>query len=200
MLEALKPSPTTAAGDWYALRVKARSEKLIAAAADRKGFEGFVPVYRCTRRWSDRTVSVEFPLFPGYVFCRTDPKVRLPLLTIPGVLHFVSVGKTPVPVGGSVLAAIRTATQLGLNAEPWPFVKVRQLAKLERGPLAGLEGLLIKTSDQYRMVIPVDPLKRSVALDVDAAWLAPRDRMADESIAGSVEPRPAAAELHENQR
>ena len=90
--------------------------------ASNKGFEEFLPVYQCRRRWSDRLKEVEFPLFPGYVFCRLNPQYRLPLLTIPGVLHFVGIGKTPVPLEDAEITAIQAAVRSGLSTEPWPFL------------------------------------------------------------------------------
>lgn len=83
---------------WLALRVKSRREKVVAAAAHQKGSEEFLPLYLGCQHWSDRLRTVALPLFPGYVFCRLDPEHRLPLLTIPGDLHFVEVGKIPVPI------------------------------------------------------------------------------------------------------
>jgi len=78
--------------------------------------------------------------FPGYVFCRLNPEHCFPLLTIPGVLHFIGIGKVPVPVDDSEIAAIQFAVRSQQKVEPWPFVEVGNRVKLERGPLAGLEG------------------------------------------------------------
>src|SRR5262245_16971358 len=119
---------------WFALRVKSRCEKVVATLVEHKGYEGFLPLYQSRRRWSDRLKSVEFPLFPGYVFCRLQPDQRLPLLTIPGVLHFVGIGKTPVPIENDEVAAVQAAVRSGLSAEPWPFLEAGQRVRLEDGP------------------------------------------------------------------
>src|SRR5215831_8282425 len=97
--------------NWYALRVKSRCEKMVSTMAQNKGFQAFLPVYQSRRRWSDRVKSVEFPLFPGYVFCWLNPQNRLPLLTIPGALHFVGVGRAPAPIDDAEIAAIQSAVQ-----------------------------------------------------------------------------------------
>src|SRR5579863_2483916 len=96
---------------WFALRVKSRSEKIVATIARNKGFEEFLPLYQSRRRWSDRFKSVELPLFPGYVFCRLNPEFRLPLLTIPGVMSFVGIGKVPVPIEEAEIAAIKRRSE-----------------------------------------------------------------------------------------
>jgi len=160
---------------WFALRVRSRCEKLVALMAQNRGFEEFLPLYRCRRRWSDRWQETEFPLFPGYVFCRLDLQHRLPLLTIPGVLHFVGIGKTPAPLEDAEIAAIQAAVRSGLSSEPWPFLEAGQRVRLEGGPLAGLEGILVGTAKQDRLVISVTLLQRSVAVAIERHWVRPLD-------------------------
>src|SRR5260221_3009079 len=104
---------------WFALRVKSRCEKMISSALESKGCEEFLPLYHCRRRRCDRFKSVELPLFPGYVFCRLDPRFQLPLLVTPGVLHFVGIGKAPASIEDEEIAAIQHVVRSGLDAEPW---------------------------------------------------------------------------------
>jgi transcription antitermination factor NusG len=160
---------------WFALRVKSRSEKIVATIARNKGFEEFLPLYQSRRRWSDRFKSVELPLFPGYVFCRLNPEFRLPLLTIPGVLGFVGIGRVPAPIDDAEIAAIQTAVGAGLLAEPYPFLEVGQRVRVAEGPLAGLEGLLVEVRKQQRIAVSVSLLKRSVAVEIDRHWVRPLD-------------------------
>jgi transcription antitermination factor NusG len=157
--------------NWYALRVKARSERLIAMMVRHKGYEGFVPVYRSARRWSDRTKVVEMPLFPGYVFCRLNPILRLPLLTIPGVLHFVGVRNTPTPIDEGEIATIQIAIESGLAAEPWPYVEDGQRVTVQGGPLKQVEGRLATSQNPCRLVVAISLLRRSVAVEIDRAWV-----------------------------
>jgi transcription antitermination factor NusG len=180
----------SASHPWFALRVKSRSEKIVSTIARNKGFEEFLPLYQSRRRWSDRFKSVEVPLFPGYVFCRLNPEFRLPLLTIPGVLSFVGIGKVPVPIDDAEIAAIQTATGSGLLAEPYPFLEVGQRVRLAEGPLAGLEGLLVEVRKQQRLVVSVSMLKRSVAVVIDRHAVRPLDAGGREI---SVQIRPAFA-------
>jgi transcription antitermination factor NusG len=158
---------------WYALRVKSNCEKLVTEAVRNKGFEEFLPLHRCRHRWSDRFKSVELPLFPGYTFCRLDPNFRLPILTIPGALHFVGIGKAPVPIEDSEIAGIQNAVRSGLPAEPWTYLPVGQLVRLDDGPLAGLEGILIETRKQYRIVVSLSLLQRSMAVEIERNWVTP---------------------------
>lgn len=160
---------------WFALRVKPRAEKCVAAIARSKGFEEFLPLYQCRRRWSDRFKLVELPLFPGYVFCRLNPQFRLPLLTIPGALYFVGLGRVPVPIDDAEVNAIQVLVQSGLRAEPWPFLDVGQRVRLETGPLMGLEGIFVEARKQHRIIVSVSLLRRSVAVEIERDWVTPLD-------------------------
>ena len=161
------------AHQWFALRVKSRHEKAVASAARHKGFEEFLPLYRWRQTWSDRSKWVEMPLFPGYVFCRLDPESRLPLLTIPGALNFVSFGKTPAPLDEAEIASVQAAVQSELATEPCSFVETGQRVRLCRGPLAGIEGLLIDVAAQHRVVVSLTILRRSIAVNIESQWVEP---------------------------
>jgi transcription antitermination factor NusG len=158
---------------WFAVRVKSRSEKSVAAIARYNGFEQFLPLYESRRRWSDRVKSLQLPLFPGYVFCRIGPACRLQLLTIPGVQQIVGAGKTPIPVNDTEMTALQLAVRSGLPTEPWPFLKAGQRVLLEDGPLAGLEGLLVEVRKNYRLLLSVTLLNRAVAVEIDRDWVTP---------------------------
>jgi transcription antitermination factor NusG len=138
-----------------------------------KGFEEFLPLYRRYRRWSDRTKPVDLPLFPGYVFCLIDPRDRLGVLTIPGALHFVAIGNVPAPIDPGEIAAIQAAVGSGLSTEPWEYLAPDQLVRLEWGPLAGLEGTLLDTSKGCRIIVSVNLLNRSIAIEIERRWVTP---------------------------
>jgi len=158
---------------WFAVRVRSRFEKTVSTIAQSKGIEEFLPLYQDRRRWSDRLKSIELPLFPGYLFCRLDPQRRLPVLTIPGVLHFVGVGKTPTAIDDAEMASIQVAVRSRLTAEPWPYLEAGQHVRLEDGPLAGAEGILVGNAKQQRIVVSLSLLQRSIAVTIDRQWARP---------------------------
>jgi transcriptional antiterminator NusG len=152
---------------WFAIRVKSRRENVTAIALRGKGLEEFAPTCRARNRWSDRVKEVDVPLFPGYIFCRFDPQHRLPVMTTPGIVSIVGLGKTPVPVDDSEIARIQSVVSSGALAYPWPFLCIGQKVTIRRGPLTGVEGFLIASKDQYRLVVSVQLLQRSVATEID---------------------------------
>jgi len=158
---------------WFALQVKPRRERAIAAALRGKGFEEFLPVYRVHHRWSDRIEELEEPYFPGYVFCRFDSTNRLPILTTPGVQSILGIGKTPAPVPDSEIAALQTVVNSGCPAEAWPFLIVGQIVRIEGGSLSGLEGVLVERKSSSRVVVSVALLQRSIGVEIDHRWVYP---------------------------
>ena len=158
---------------WYALHVRTRFEKVVSRNLRGKGYEEFLPLYNRMSRWSDRTKQIELPLFPGYVFCRFNPVHRMPILTIPGVNAIVGIGKSLMPVEESELASIRTLLASNLYCEPWPFLQMGQTVLVERGPLAGIQGIVMLVKNSYRLIISVNLLQRSVAVEIDRCRLKP---------------------------
>jgi transcription antitermination factor NusG len=161
---------------WYALHVRTRFEKVVSRNLRGKGYEEFLPLYRRTSRWSDRTKEIELPLFPGYVFCRFNPHDRLPILTVPGVNAVVGIGKNLMPVEESELDAVRTVLKSEAYCEPWPYLEVGQRVEVEYGPLAGTQGIVSMVKNSCRLVISVNMLQRSVAVEIDRDCLKPVSR------------------------
>ena len=158
---------------WYALWVRSRHEKSVAELLAGKGFETFLPMYTSRRRWSDRMQEVELPLIPGYVFCRFDTSVRLPILTTPGIVQIVSAGKSPQPVDELEMQSLITAVHSGVHLQMWPFLKSGQRVSIEEGPLRSLEGVLLSTKGLDRLVLSISLLQRSIAVTVDRRWVKP---------------------------
>lgn len=165
--------PLETAHPWYALRVRPRFEKAVFRNLCGKGLTAFLPLYQERRRWSDRVKLVELPLFPGYVFASLDIHDRLPVLQTPGVLHFVSFDGEPAPVDPGEIRALEAAARSGAPMVPWPYLREGQRVLVARGPLRGLTGILLKVRDQFRLIISVTLLMRSVAVEIDREAVRP---------------------------
>jgi transcription elongation factor/antiterminator RfaH len=158
---------------WYALQVRSRRESYVANHLEGQGFECFLPLYLSKRRWSDRLKEVEQPLFPGYLFCRLDLSNRGPLLMTPGVQQIVGVGRTPMPVEEREMESIRQVLSSGLPSLPWPYMHVGEKVRVNYGSFVNVEGILVNFKGSNRVVLSVTLLQRSVALEIDLAWLSP---------------------------
>jgi len=161
------------APQWYAVRVRSNYESNVSTVLEHKGVEKFLPTYRSRRMWADRIKTLDLPLFPGYVFCRIPLEERNLVLTTGGVVDIVSVGRVPAPVSETEIDAIRKVVELRVHAQPWPFLRIGQTVRIHSGSLSGLEGILIRVKNSWRLVISVTLLERSVAVEIDAAYVSP---------------------------
>ena len=158
---------------WFALRVRPQRESAVASHLDGKGYEVFLPKCPAQKRWSDRIKKVTRPLFPGYLFCKFDPGDRLPVLKTPWLFQIVGFGPTPIPVDDEELDAIRNLVMSGSTAEPWPYVAIGQKVRIKAGTLRGIVGVLTEFKGDYRLVVSLTLLRRSVAVEIDSALVSP---------------------------
>jgi transcription termination/antitermination protein NusG len=158
---------------WFALRVRSNREQVVAVHLRGRGIEEFSPSYKVVSAWSDRKRTLEKFLFPGYVFCRIDPSNRLPVLSIPGVMGIVGNGKAPEPIPECEIDRVRTMVCSGLPVTPWPYLAAGDFVLIERGPLAGVEGILQEIKGQHRIVVSFRLLQRSVSSEIDRDWVRP---------------------------
>jgi transcription antitermination factor NusG len=156
---------------WYGIRTKSNHERVASVVLQSKGYEQYLPVYRRRQRWSDRVVESDRPLFPGYVFCRFDARKRLPIVSTPGVVSVVGFGNEPAPISDMEIEAVRAVLHSGLAAEPCPFLREGQRIRVKRGALEGMEGILVKKKSDWRIVVSVAMLQRSVAVEIDREWI-----------------------------
>ncbi len=171
---------------WYALQVRSRKENHVASQITGQGYECFLPTCTSIRKWSDRVKELEQPLFPGYLFSRFDFQDRRPLITTPGVLQIVGSARTAIPVSDEEIRALQLVVSSGVSKQPWLYLEVGQRVRVNYGALAGLEGILVSSRGNHRVVLSVTLLQRSVAMEVDSAWLTPTEDVVRASIAQRI--------------
>ena len=158
---------------WYAAYTNANREKRVAQQLGAWEVEHFLPLYASIRRWKDRRVELELPLFPGYVFVRILLGDRLRVLQVPGVAQLVGFGGVPAALPAEEIEALRSSLAHGVRAEPHPFLTKGRRVRVRAGPLTGVEGILTRRKNRARFVLSVEPIQRSVAVEVEIADLEP---------------------------
>jgi transcription antitermination factor NusG len=158
---------------WYALCTSSNHEKVVAEQLRQRGVDYFLPLYNSLRRWKDRRVQLQFPLFAGYVFVHIALRDRLRVLEIPSAARLVGFGGPPLALPEQDIEAIRTSLTREVRAEPHPFVTTGKRVRVVAGPLTGLEGVVIRKRNGLRFVISLDLIMRSVAVEMNASDLAP---------------------------
>ena len=154
---------------WYATYTRSRHEKSVAEQLQQRGVECFLPLYESKRKWKNGTFKVQFPLFPGYLFVHVPLQHRLKVLQVPGVVRLVGFNGIPAPLPQADIEMIRCALRQGIAAEPHPYLRIGTRVRIVSGPMEGLEGILLRKKGRLRVVVSVDLIMRSVAIDVDVA-------------------------------
>ncbi|MGO9269420.1 MAG: UpxY family transcription antiterminator [Terriglobia bacterium] len=167
----------SAAGDgtapsygWHALYTRHQHEKVVAGILTHKGVEVFLPLYTAAHRWKDRTKQLSLPLFPCYVFVRDGLDRQLQILTTPGVFSFVG-GSRPAQIPETDMEALFKMVASSLRVEPHPFLKCGDWVRVKFGPLEGIEGILLRKKNLFRLVLSVEMLQKAVAVEVDISMV-----------------------------
>jgi transcription antitermination factor NusG len=180
---------------WYALAVKPQHEfRVFQGLKGLAEIEGFLPTYKDKRIWSDRVKILDAPLFPGYVFARFEyPGRRVPVLRVAGVRSIVGSGHAPSPLADEEIDTIRTLVSSTFPVRPWPCLRAGQRVRIAHGPLSGVEGIILEQKDEWRMVVSVELLQRSVSVELDRSVLSRIEvvgRTAPGSFGNSAFPAP----------
>jgi len=157
---------------WFAIRVKSNREHICARSLEGRGYEVFLPHHRHTTVARKKAMT---PLFPGYVFCRLDCERRLPVLTVPGVVHIVGIGKKPHPIEDSELEALRALVRAGFPFDTSTPYTVGTKVRINWGPLSGIEGIIAGTKAGSKVeklfIVSITLLQRSVAVAIPDSWM-----------------------------
>ena len=154
--------------NWFAVYTSSRHEKRVDQQLEIREIEHYLPLYRTQRKWSDGSrVTLDLPLFPGYIFVCIQRAQRVRVLEVPGVLAIVGgTGGEPASLPASEIAALRAGLS-ERNAQPHPLLKVGQRARIRSGAFAGMEGVVQRMKYSYRVVLTLDSIMQSFAVEVD---------------------------------
>ncbi len=156
---------------WYAVYTRSRHEQLVKRQLDAKGIQNFLPLYEKLSQWKDRKKRIKLPLFPAYLFVRILLRERVDVLKTFGAVQIIGNGSSPLPIPEPQILNIRSFVDKGLEYDPHPYLKVGNVVRIADGPLKGLEGILIRKKDQYRLVLSVDLIQRSVSVEVESGQI-----------------------------
>jgi len=152
---------------WFALQTKPKNEKQVERLLTHKGYECCLPMYRQKRRWSDRVIELELPLFPMYIFCQFNSSAIGKAISTPGVTRIIGFGGRPAEVNVEEIGALKLLSQSDILREPWAYIPNGTLVQVETGPLTGARGIFCLGEEKRRLAISVTLLQRSVAVQLD---------------------------------
>jgi transcription antitermination factor NusG len=157
---------------WYAIYVRPRHEFQVFGRLAKTGVEAFLPTVERLSKWKDRKKLIEFPLFPGYLFVHInkDSKDRLAILKTKGVVRFLGVSPNkPATIPDEQIDSLKRLVESKEALEPYPYLKEGERVRIKGGPLAGIEGMLVKKIRQHLLILSVDVLQQGVSLEIDAS-------------------------------
>jgi transcription antitermination factor NusG len=117
-------------------------------------------------------VRLQLPLFPGYLFVRVPLRDQIRVLQVPSVVRLVGFGEHPIALAENEIETLRKGLD-GRWAQPHPYLSRGKRLRIKSGPLAGMDGILLRRKGSFRVVLSIDLIKSSVAVEVDAADLMP---------------------------
>lgn len=159
---------------WFAVYTTSRHEKRVAQHLTSRQIEFYLPLYKAERKWSDGSrVTLDLPLFPGYLFVHIKRSERVRVLEVPGTLTVVGgTGREPAPLPDEAIDALRAGLHLR-RAEPHPLLTIGQRARICSGALAGMEGIVLRKKNSCRVILTLEHIQRSIAVEVDGDDLEP---------------------------
>lgn len=159
--------------NWYALHTFSNQEKRVEQHLRMKGIEVFLPLYTVIRRWKNRTTNrIELPLFAGYLFVKIPVVERVRVLEVPAVVSIVGNGRELLPLPPAEIETLRIGLRIG-RVDPHPYLKVGGRARIRSGPLAGLEGVVVRKDENLRVVVNIESIMRSFAVHVQGDEVEP---------------------------
>lgn len=156
---------------WYAVYVKSRHEFVARGELVRKGIETFLPVSKRLSQWKDRRKLIEFPLFPSYLFVcvRPQPDAFLDIVKTRGTVQMISLERgSPTPLYDEEISSLRLLVESGKEIDVYPHLREGDRVRVRKGPLAGAEGILEVKNDQYRFLVNIELLGRSIGVNIYA--------------------------------
>ena len=153
---------------WFAVHTRYQHEHQVNDQLGRKGFETFYPTCSRWQQWSDRKKKVSQALFPGYLFVTEIANRRLQVVETPGVCGIVSIAGVPAPSPTTEIEAIQRAVTSPYPVEAHSYLNSGDHVRVVEGPLLGVNGILVRNEKSTRLVLSVELLGRSVAVELDA--------------------------------
>ena len=157
---------------WYAAYTKPCHEKRVAEHLEIRNIELFLPLYRSAGRWNNGCVPPERPLFPGYIFVHIPPGEWVRVLELSGVVSIVGTAREPSPLPDDDIEQLRSGLHL-VRAEPHPTLTTGETVRIRRGPLQGMTGVVTRQKNSFRVVLTVDLVMKSVAVEVSVSDVEP---------------------------
>jgi transcription antitermination factor NusG len=128
-------------------------------------------MYEAPSAWQDRVKLLSIPLFPCYVFLKGELRRSLDILATPGIFSLVSSAGQPIAIPADEINAIQQTLKSGARVEPHQYLECGESVRVKAGALTGIQGILVRKKNIYRLVLSVQMLGKAVAVEVDSSQI-----------------------------
>ena len=161
--------------NWYALSTKSNFENIANTGLTRKAIEVFLPKILVKSKRRDRRVVLNVPLFPGYLFVKTDlkPEKHIAIVKTAGAVRLVGNGKGPIPIDSECIDSLKIMT-MGKD----PITVGKGLAKGDKiivvhGPFQGISGIFYQYKGKRKVKVNIEVLGHFASVEVDEEDIMP---------------------------
>jgi len=158
-------------GLWWVAHTKSRNEKALAHDLMAKNISYFLPMALRVHRHSRRTIKAMLPLFTGYLFFCGNETERVELLKTNRVANLLEVKDQETLIGE--LVRFEQALRAGAPLTPHSYLKKGQWCRVIAGPLLGLEGIVVQTKGDTRLVLQINMLGQAASVEIDMVMIEP---------------------------
>ena len=154
---------------WYAIHTRSRHEAKVNGVLTGKGLFSFLPEIVMPSRRRDRHQMISVPLFPGYLFVKTElrPEHYHQIIKIAGVVRILGINGHFISVPGATIESLQKLTSSGRPYYPWQYLAKGDQVRILEGPLAGVIGTILQRDEKKsKLVISIELLGRSVAVEL----------------------------------
>lgn len=158
--------------NWFAVHVKARHEFKVSERLKETGVEVFLPAVERLRKWKDRKKRILFPLFPCYLFVNIakSHEDKLTVLMTKGVVRFLgAIPGEPETIPEEQILSLKKVIESKAEIDPYPYLQEGHWVRIKKGPLAGVEGILVEKAGRHKLVLSVDILCQSTSVTIEAS-------------------------------
>ncbi|MBW2367259.1 MAG: UpxY family transcription antiterminator [Deltaproteobacteria bacterium] len=154
---------------WYVLHTRSRFENVVNEGLIKKTHEVFLPKILVRSKRRDRKAMIRVPLFPGYLFVRTDlnPYEHLDILKTVGAVRLIGSMEGPVSVADDKIDSLRIMVGTDQPVATGQRFKSGDHVAVVNGPFAGVTGIFVRYKGSGRVIVNIDALGQSAGVDVD---------------------------------
>lgn len=156
---------------WNLVYTQPQFEKKIYKMLERSSITAYLPVQTVLREWSDRKKRISLPLFPNYVFVNVNLRERYKVLSVPGVTRFISFGGQLASIPECDINYLKMLSETDWDIKKENFYETGDKVRVIKGPLTGLEGVLVERTRSQRFLVHFKSFAQSISIDIQTSCL-----------------------------